>query len=986
MPQSMEQTQAPPDDISMDATQAIDPDTELTSPGGPAANVRPGDSVGRYVVLSRLGAGAMGVVFAAYDPQLDRKVALKLVHPAVAMMASSNSSEPTGRLLREAQALAKLSHPNIVGVHDVGTMDDRVWIAMEFVDGQTLGDWAATETRRWPEILAVITAAGQGLAAAHEAGLLHRDFKPDNVMVGTDGRVRVMDFGLARVHQDEEVEPPKPLSDSSALKLQMTQEGALIGTPAYMSPEQFGTDPATTASDQFALCVTLWELLYGQRPFKGSSMVELMANVIGGKMTPVPNTSEIRAIPMWLERACRRGLSSSPTDRFASVEALLHALEHGRSRAGRRRVLGVAAGVLAIGVGLVGARQWAIAQRTAACESAGAELLSTSWDDDARAELRRGLVRTGIRYADATADKVMPWLDEHAEAWADARTQSCMDAQVHERWDAETLERSLWCLDDRRFAFEALVGELSEPQEHSVSQAVAAAGTLESVDPCRDAAQLARMPDPPEQRDEVQSVRRDLSRAGALLAAGSHPEGLEVAEAALAEATALSWPPLVADARGHVGRLLSSSGRYEDAENALEDAYFEATKAGATETATEIAMSLVHVVGIKRAHYEEGFQWARHADAGLVEFDAPDDGLRRATYSRALAQLHLEKGEYDRAQPLYERALEIRTRVLGPDHPQVAWSTNDVANIHTKKGAFDEAMERYQRAMEIHREALGPDHPDVAQVQSNIAKIHFFTNRYPEAMVAFREVLATDERIYGPEHPELAETLNNIAIVQDLTGEHDAARKTFERALAIRENALGPEHPEVAMSIANLGTFLEAKGKRAEARPLHERALRIWENALGPRNEKVATSAYSLGLGYLNEGDWDHARPYLERALDIWTEALGPDHRTVSRALTAMAELELEVGRPAIALQMAARAVTIRESGPTRETDLAQSQFMLARALWDAPVTADGTGQDRARARTLGERARATFDFHGEGAAHKAAQVAAWIEGLEKES
>jgi len=222
--------------------------------GSEPVRIETGAVVGRYVVLQQLGVGGMGVVHACYDPELDRKVALKVLR------SDTVDGVARARLLREAQALAKLSHPNVVAIHDVGTVGEHVWLAIELVDGQTLRQWLETP-RRWREVLEVMGAAGHGLAAAHVAGLSHRDFKPDNVMIGRDGRARVMDFGLARASgkttepaSDTTLVPSVPPTWADA---PVTRVGAIVGTPRYMAPEQLrGGRSVTGAADQFAFCVS----------------------------------------------------------------------------------------------------------------------------------------------------------------------------------------------------------------------------------------------------------------------------------------------------------------------------------------------------------------------------------------------------------------------------------------------------------------------------------------------------------------------------------------------------------------------------------------------------------------------------------------------------------------------------------------------------------------------------------------------------------
>jgi len=235
-----------------------------------------GDRVGRFIVLDRLGHGGMGVVHAAFDPELDRKVALKLVLPE-----RDGGAHARARLLREAQAMARLAHPNVVAVHDVGTIDDRVWIAMEYVRGRTLTLWLAEARRSWRQIVDMFAQAGEGLRAAHEVGLVHRDFKPDNVMIGDDGRARVMDFGLARAGSDPLAEQETGEPRSAPL---VTQLGAVVGTPRYMAPEQWQGCVADAQADQFAFCVALWEALYGQLPFAADGMPALVMAMLAGEI------------------------------------------------------------------------------------------------------------------------------------------------------------------------------------------------------------------------------------------------------------------------------------------------------------------------------------------------------------------------------------------------------------------------------------------------------------------------------------------------------------------------------------------------------------------------------------------------------------------------------------------------------------------------------------------------------------------------------
>jgi serine/threonine protein kinase len=321
------------------------------------AQLGPGDFIGRFRIKDRIGEGGMGVVYAAEDPDLGRVVAIKLLRP----MQGQDAESQQKRMLREAQALARVSHRNLVMVFDVGSLRGRVWIAMEYVAGQTLETWIDAERRTWSEIVGVFIEAGRGLAAVHAAGLVHRDFKPGNVIVRGDGTVQVLDFGLAaRAGDGDEQrasEPERAPPNLDALAATLTTTGAFMGTPAYMAPEQFMMLPTDGRADQFSLCVALYEALYGHRPFGGRDLAELMAATIEG-LPGLPG--EVPGLPLGVRHVLARGLAKRPEDRFADMNALVAALEATRmpstttrDGAWRRFGLGMLAGgaVLAVGLG-----------------------------------------------------------------------------------------------------------------------------------------------------------------------------------------------------------------------------------------------------------------------------------------------------------------------------------------------------------------------------------------------------------------------------------------------------------------------------------------------------------------------------------------------------------------------------------------------------------------------------------------------------------
>ena len=447
--------------------------------GGGDASARPDETVGKYRLDRELGRGGMGVVWAAFDPDLERAVALKLLRTEAA-----DSSAMRTRLLREARAMAKLRHPNVVTVFDVGTDKGRDFIAMELVDGGTLDDWLQTKPPR-EVVVDALLAAGRGLAAAHAKGLVHRDFKPHNVLRGSDGHVYVTDFGLARGQIEDG--PEIVTSSDNLLDSPLTQTGVLVGTPAYMAPEQFAGAVPDPKSDQFAFCVTMWQALTGERPFRGSSVEELAASARAGTATLAAD------LPAALRSVLTRGLSPSPADRWPDMPALLAALtdaladERGprqhwaralqqteqalADRRPRRRwfVPALVAGLLATtGVGAF----TVISLRGGSsdpCDTPADEAFAKVWNADAR----RSLESRGFAAAGATE-----LMGEIRRAWTASYTAACEAPRT-----AETEERVRCLLDSRDEFGRTLRSFAGKPNDQAVALIAASMVRLVSCDP-----------------------------------------------------------------------------------------------------------------------------------------------------------------------------------------------------------------------------------------------------------------------------------------------------------------------------------------------------------------------------------------------------------------------------------------------------------------------------------------------------------------------
>lgn len=955
--------------------------------------------LGRYEVLRKLGAGGMGVVYLARDPELDRQVAIKLLR----RRDQEGPSEDTEQRLRnEARAMARVNHAHVVHVHDVGRYGEQLFIAMEYVEGSTLTRWLE-DTRTWSELLRVFIDAGEGLAAAHEADLVHRDFKPDNVLLGDDGVVKVTDFGVAVAAAVDPWETAATLRPSEA---DDPDAPSVVGTLRYMSPEQLRGQALDARSDQFSFCVALYEALVGQHPFARKHPGALLTAIMTAERWPLPGD---HGVPRWLLKVIERGMHPKPEQRWPSMRALLDRLRDDPAVRRRRWLLGATATVgLAVGAFVVGREatlrasgdrsdeQREQARRAAACVEEG-DGVDALWNDEVRARLHEGLASVDVSYAKDTADKVLPYFDAQVEAIRRAQTEACLDAQVRQVWDEELHQLATWCLDERRLELESMARELGEADERSVSQAVKAAATLLETQSCRNAHRLRLTPIPPDDPALFIDVRRQLSMASAQSLAGRYDDALATTTEALAVAEATGWPALVVAARYRHGRSLELTGSYAEAEAVLEQAYFEAARVGAVELQASIGQHLAFTVGDRSRRHDEGILWGKHTAVALDALQEPEDGLRRAMLDGTLgvihglagdfaeatrlltrnlahlealfgpdhpelisalnnqANIHQGTGALERSQALHERALAIVTASLGPEHPQIAVTLSNLSIVHQRRGAYREAIEATERAIDILESALGAEHPTVASALTGLGNVYLETGDYAQAISIFERARVLFENSVGEDHEITGRLLNNLAIAHEELGEYDEAIELTERALAIKEVTLGSDHPEIATTLNNLASARWAIGEREQARRLFERSLAIREATLGPEHSDVAGSLSGLAGVLRAEGEPERARALLDRALGIQREALGAEHPKVAILLVGLAQLDLDAGSADRAIVRLERAVSIHTAalGPDHH-DVAEAQFLLARALWDAPA---GKGRDRTRARDLARRA-----------------------------
>lgn len=901
-------------------------ETIVGSGGAPEERAEPGwpeqtpDSsrVGRYVIVQRIGRGAMGEVFAAYDPELDRKVAVKLLHQ------SRSTEKARKQMVREAQALAKLTHPNVVTVHDVGKHHERVFIAMEFVEGTTLTDWVdmlEDGPQRWRKVLEVFRGAGEGLAAAHGAGIVHRDFKPDNVLVAPDGRARVADFGLALPVSDPDEDPSAHPTPTETAR---TDPGGLVGTPAYMSPEQFGFRAPGSASDQFSFCVALYEALFEQRPFDGKNTTALMMSVLAGDLIDPPSDTDV---PARVRRAVMRGLSVDPEDRWPSMADLVAALTPEPPRR-RSRVPLVAAAGFATALGAVVVVQ---AGDEPGCEKAG-DLAERMFTGEHRRSIDEAFDRTGASYATDTKRRVVERLEYYAAAWSEIHEDACTD---HSRGVVSDvlLDRKMECLQRRQREFDSLVGVLVAADADVVRNSISATQGLGSLMTCEDAdaLELAYDPPPPAIAEEVDAQREALVEVRTLYRAGRWDDARARAESVAQRAAALDYRPLRVEAGMELGRAQETLGDYDGAKASLDSAWHEALAIGYDQAAVEVAILLVDVTGYRLELREAADQRAADAAALLERIDT-----RTAKDKRMLE-----------AQLLQARA---RTELRVPD--------------------FEPAGDYLRQAHEIVIEVHGEDSLEAAASLRRLGVLEAARRRPDDAVPLLEQSLAIMRRHLGESHPEIAGSLNNLALTYKNQGRREEAARAFEEAAALVKEQLGPRHPTTHMIWRNLANTYRS----SQDQPKAIDAYRRWEESV-PVDGVLDPATLVLYAGSLHELDRDaEAASKLELGIDIAAD-LDADDR--GRTYVAVASYYENTEELEPALVFFEKAIEAIEDSTLDTQDLSRACLGTARVLWRRNQPGD-----RRRALGLATRAREVLDRSAGDATRHRELVDEWLAGL----
>jgi tetratricopeptide (TPR) repeat protein len=923
----------------------VDPTVE-TGPGGqPLRRVRDqtlghGAMVGRYMVLRMLGRGGVGTVYAAHDPKLDRQVALKLLH-------SSRGDGPE-RLVREAQALARLTDPHVVAVYDAGEIDGQVFIAMQLVDG---ADLASAVQRRKPstaQVLDWFVQAGRGLAAAHAAGLVHRDFKPSNVLIDRKGHVAVTDFGLVR--------------SVAAVDRGLTGMGDILGTPAFMSPEQHDLQPATQASDQFSFCVALWETLFDQHPFvagdRGSmSPFEIGYRIFDGTLIPPPRGARV---PRRVIDALTRGLSRDPAKRWPGMTELVGELV---AEPGGRAWGSIAAGMAAAAIG--GVAVWIAVGReddAATCRVSAERRTATAWSPAVGGQIRARFAASTKSFAEAAAAQTTHRLDRYAARWRQIAADACLAERAAEGAVTELVVRRRTCLDTRLDALRGVADLLATTDSATfVEHAHEIADGLPDLADCADAGALAAGPTAPpaDKAAEVAELEHRLALAAAR-GLGGDPGARDELAALATRADRVAWPPL--QIRAHLEYGLRRIGTLEPGEEPLVRAAELATahrldrdaarawagavigaalarkadvvavlaptaRAAAQRTGDrrlEVDAEIAHGRALTRlGSYQEASELCKAAFAAAQTLDQPASiTAARDCLLESLAPL----GAIAEITPMLEQMIADVTRTSGADHPRIADYLSVRSQLWLRQGKLAEARADADRSAEIRGKAYPPEHVKNAEALELRAQLAMTSGQVAEAKQLYTEALARGAAIDPPPLRLLGavHTMLGFLAVQ-VDNDLPRALRHFEEAAPLIEKRAGAESLELGILLSNYGQY-------------------------------KAMQDVDAGLAILGE-----ARAILDKLRD---------KRALSVA-TAMAEIEVNARRWSSARIHAEEMVAHADADADPFT-LAMAKWMLAQALVR-------TGGDRKRAHQLASEARAVYAQAGPTQAKELAKIDGWL-------
>ncbi len=850
-------------DSNRNLDRGTTPDSEAALTGStpqasrtPPSSIAP-DRFGRYLLLEKLGAGGMGVVYAAYDPNLDRKVALKLLRDDRRERATL-----CARLEREAKAMARIAHENVLPVYDVGSHDGALFIAMMHVAGGTLRAWRALEPRETRAILKIYMAAGRGLAAAHDAGLLHRDFTPDNVLVDRGDTPRVADFGIAR----EKAEPARD-GDTADVTFgaaaPLTANGALLGTPAYMPPEQLRREPTDARADVFSFAVSLYEALYGERPFDGHTVETQLDAIARGPAEP-----STPAVPRRIFRALAPALAFEPGKRTPSMHALLDAL----SRATRpRRYATLASIAIAVSFAAALAVVYQVNRnvaRTALC-SGGPARVASVWDASKRRALDAAFHTSSLPYATAVSTLAATTLDEYTAKWSTTYRAACEATRTTGTQSEALLDLRMQCLDDALRAVDAEVSRFVQADDAVVARVGDAIAALPPIARCSDAKALLSTagPLPNAPKSQLDALRDRSAKLVADDVTGRRKYALEATPALLADIHATGYDALEAESLSTYGRELDTDGQHAAAIAAYHSAAEIASRIGDDRLLARL-WSAVGGVHVGLGHVDEGLLWIAYADAA-----ARHSG--DATSATLVTLARLEAWAHSGSEELTMGAVqEARSAVarLG-EHPVMeARREGDLAVVAGMRGHPEIALPMFEHVLSTMRQAYPPDHPDCQVALVNVIAVKKELSMFADVLAAAAPFEARLREI-DPGSFRHGLTLASLAEAELAMGFNEASLRHALESRDILEKVDADDAIMMMLVRSDVGRALLSTGDVAGARATLARAV---DDATAGQVAPIDLSAsrFDLARARALNGEKPAARRDAEAVLAVVDEAV----------------------------------------------------------------------------------------------------------------
>jgi len=848
----------------------------------------------------------MGTVYVSFDEVLDRRVAIKVL----------NASEETAhrRVLREAKAMAQLSHPHVVQVFEVGREEGRDFIAMEYVDGPSLDDWQFDAVHSWQEVLAVYQQAGEGLAAAHAAGIVHRDFKPHNVLLRVkDGIVqaKVADFGIAR--NDELVDSADLDGGRVAALGRNVETAGPRGSPAYMAPEQFTDATITAAADQYSFCVALWEALHGRRPFQADGMALQLQLALDGRPHDPPSGTHV---PNWIRMVLSRGLAPEAADRHASMTALLTALDRDPGRNRRRWVAGLGVVVAA------GALAWSWPTPEQPCSGAAAKLEEV-WNDVRREAIGRAFAATQVPYADTTWDSLRAKLDVYAQDWVAMHTDACQATTVRGEQSSESLDLRMECLHRAHVQLDIVTGMLENADERVVREAGDLLNVLDAVEQCGDVARLRaeRVPPRPENASRVDALRTKVARARAEIQIGRYQDGETLLLEAREESSDLEYLPLSIEIDLELGFVYRPLSRPTESLEAYRRALRASTRLLDRTSMFRATVGLMYVTGHLQRDPDGALPYLELA-MGL----AHGNSERRSSLLRIQGLLAEGRGQLAEAESFHREALEVHDELPQRDPKITIRLRVSLANVLVMQDRPEEAQSHYDRALATVAEHLGETHPHGIAILSNLGALYGRSGRHEQARDTFARALSAYEALYGPDSRYVGMSQVNLARAHEDLGDYERAIELASASRQTYVRVMGPKSRGAGGATSVLASSYRALGRLDQAEASYRDAIEIMKDT---QDRRPLAQAYS-GLGWtLNmQSRFEAAMTAFESAMEN-----APDDAFRQRTRVGLGTAQVELGRFDDALPILKAAWTTMETnaGSLRRVNA----FSLAQASWE---------------------------------------------------